>query len=110
MSTETYDAVRIFVARNVSEAYFIKGMLEGDGIASEIRNEFTFDARGALTMGPENLPEVWIDKQDAARATGLLQEIKPPQDSWYCPKCHTLLEGQFTTCWSCGSDRPAPES
>jgi hypothetical protein len=106
---ETYEAVCVLTVGNPAQALFAKALLESSGIASEIRNEFLFNARGGVAMGPESLPQLWVDAHDADAALEVLRQAEPAPEPWTCPKCGTVLEGQFSTCWSCGTDRSLPD-
>ena len=35
-----------------------------------------------------------------------LEDQSLPRHEWRCPRCGETIEGQFTDCWSCGTERP----
>jgi len=54
-----------------------------------------------------------VDDHDYTRADDLLRQFLRGEnarvyahESWCCTSCGETLEGQFTTCWNCGSARP----
>jgi hypothetical protein len=82
----------------------IRGALDGADITYEVRNE-TIPYPGALFY-----PEVWvIEDAEFARACELRDAIikssPAPESSWTCPSCGEKLEGQFGSCWKCGTNR-----
>ena len=106
-----YRPQRVFIGRNPAEAHHAKGLLENEGIAAEIRGEALFGARGEVPWH-EAMPSVWVLEEDAPRAREILEDYhaddvsSSPWEMWSCPKCGETLEGQFTQCWACGSERP----
>jgi hypothetical protein len=103
---------QIHVAKHAAEAYFIKGLLESNGIAASVRGEYLTSGWGEL---PLDVCSVWIaDESQHERANALLvaylrgdhaRELR--DQHWNCSHCGERLEGQFTACWSCGARRPA---
>jgi hypothetical protein len=68
---------QVFVAQHPFEAHLVKGLLESNGIAAEIRGESLFGARGETPVTPDTLPSVWVvDDGDASRARGVLAEYR----------------------------------
>jgi hypothetical protein len=100
---------RVWRAFNVVEASHLRNVLESAGIRAFLRNENLVRLAGEVPFD-QTWPEVWIlDDAKAAEAFALLQEVQRPQwqqPAWSCPHCGQWLEGQFTSCWNCGSDRP----
>jgi len=105
---------RVFTARHPAEAHFLKGMLESKGIASEVRGEALFGARGEIPVW-ESLPEVWVSEDQADAAVEIIREVNAKNETavgspWKCPNCGETVEAQFTTCWQCNTERPvAPQ-
>jgi hypothetical protein len=104
---------KVFVAQHPTEAHFVKGLLEADGIRAEVQGESLFGVRGEAPATPDTLPSVWVvDESEAARALAMLakygrQEIPDvAQASWLCSNCGEHVESQFTECWHCGTSRP----
>lgn len=104
---------QVFVARNPTEAHFVKGVLETRGIAAEVRGEALWGTQGDLI--PDNLPTVWVlDDRQAPEAVRILEEYSSSTSvtglaahGWRCPGCGEQLEPQFSECWKCGASHPA---
>jgi hypothetical protein len=102
---------QVHVAKHAPEAHIVKGVLESSGIAAVVRGEFLTSGWGEL---PVDVCSVWItDDAQYERAQALLlsflngdlaRELR--SQNWRCPGCGEQLEGQFTSCWRCGSARP----
>jgi putative signal transducing protein len=97
-------------ARHAVEAHLIRGFLMSNGIAAEVRGEYLTSGWGEL---PVDVCSVWIvDDAEFARANELLVAFlsgsfarKYSGERWTCPECGEKLEGQFTSCWNCGTAR-----
>lgn len=104
---------RIFVARHPIEAHLVMGILESEGIVSEVRGEALSWALGEIPITMDSLPSVWVlDDSQADRAATLViryeQEQAPLQTTgwqWRCLECGEMIEPQFTSCWQCGTER-----
>ncbi len=101
----------LHTARHATEAHLVRGYLEAQGISAIVRGEYLAGGIGEL---PAGLCKVWIVHDDEfARADDLLQQFLQGKNArdyaherWHCATCGEALEGQFTTCWNCGSTRP----
>ena len=87
----------------------LKDLVEKAFIPCVIRNEYLSAASGGIPF-TECYPELWIlNDEHYARAKDVLDQWLAPQnqkpDSWACPRCEERIEGQFTSCWKCGSAR-----
>lgn len=105
--------VKVYGARDLAEAQFVKGLLESEEIDAVIQSGPLQAVLGEIPVTPESLPTVWVNEADLDRARPIIEELKkggPPahatQSNWTCPKCGEVLEGQFTQCWNCGTARP----
>jgi len=83
-----------------------KSLLEEAGIPCLIRNEYLSVAAGEVPFIP---PELWIvNDEDYPRAKAIVDAYRnakiEPRDSWVCPGCGEMIEGQFTACWKCGGE------
>jgi hypothetical protein len=101
--------IRIWRAYNVVEATHLRNVLESAGIHAFLRNENLIRIAGEVPFD-QTWPEVWIfDDAQAAAALELVQKVQRPrhgQAAWTCGTCGEWLDGQFTACWNCGSDKP----
>ena len=70
---------RIFVARNVTEAHIVSGMLNAAGILAEVRGHYLAGGYGELPISSDTLPSVWLsDAAQADNARTLIAEGLPP--------------------------------
>jgi hypothetical protein len=106
--------MKVFVAQHPTEAHFLKGLLESNGIRSEVRGEALFGVRGEIPF-TEAFPEIWVLNDDqVGEALNVLRNRSRESDEvdelqlWRCSNCGETLESQFTACWSCNTDRPNP--
>lgn len=100
----------VFQGTTVVEAAHVRNVLESAGVAAELRNDQLWSALGEIPV-IEAWPQVWVvDLADVERARAILRDLErgPAAPSWTCTACGEWLEGQFTSCWQCGHERPAP--
>jgi rubredoxin len=105
---------KVFVARTPTEAHFIKGLLEAEGIYAIVQGEALFGARGELPLTFETLPSVWVlDDALFDKAFEFAERFSNGQGAatqdgvpWTCPKCGEQSKSQFTECWQCNASRP----
>lgn len=103
--------IKVFVAQHPTEAHLLQGVLESEGIESEVRRETLFGVRGEIPLW-EALPEIWVLNDDqAGKARELIQNrstaANATSESWLCSNCGETVEPQFTACWKCNSEKPA---
>lgn len=104
---------RVFIARHSAEAHFVRGLLETEGIQAEVRGEDLSGVRGGVPVTPDTSPSVWIvEDSEAEHAHTLVTRYETgaglesgASSSWQCSRCGEQVEGQFTSCWKCGTDR-----
>jgi hypothetical protein len=104
---------RVFIARHSAEAHFVRGLLETEGIQAEVRGEDLSGVRGGVPITPDTSPAVWIVEDSEAEQAGALVKRyetgtgleSASSSSWQCSRCGEQVEGQFTSCWKCGTDR-----
>ena len=100
-----------------SDNYLLIGhmrqVLENNHIRCTVRNEHLIGGAGELPP-IEVWPELWVQEdfqfeqaQDLVNA--YLEDRSLPRHDWRCPRCGEAIEGQFTDCWSCGTERPHSE-
>jgi hypothetical protein len=103
---------QVFTAYDVTEAHFVRGLLESHGLEVALRGENLWVNRGELPF-VDTWPTVWVvDDAREAEARRLISEYESGKaarsgsaTSWRCRRCGQDLEPQFTTCWSCGTER-----
>ncbi len=104
-------ARKLHTAADLHSIVHLKNILEGEGIACSIRNQFLSGALGELPVF-ECWPQLWVQHpRDWLRARALLSDfLAQPDDAqaeaWQCPGCGERVEGQFAACWSCGREAP----
>ena len=101
--------IKVFETFNFSLVGQARSLLEAEGIATFVRNEFASSVMGEIPF-IEVCPQPFVlDESEAGRASGLLKsfESSPPANDWKCPQCDSEVEGPFGQCWSCGQLRPA---
>ncbi len=87
----------------------VRNLLEAADIGVRMKNEFLGGGAGELPP-TEAWPELWVKERDFAAAQDLLDDFlhgsedAPPD--WLCPACGERIEGQFSTCWRCGGEKP----
>jgi hypothetical protein len=107
---------QVFNAEHPAEAHTVRTLLEEAGIPAEVSGESLFGLRGMVGMTEGTLPSVWIyedgQKEAALAVVAAYQASRASApaaeagDSWQCPKCGEMLEGQFGVCWQCHAERP----
>ena len=103
---------KVYSAPNITLVGLVKDVLDSNGIATVVKNQFLSAATGELPP-IECWPELWItDDSRYEECRHLVEEIlradNTQLDSWQCPRCREELEGQFSQCWRCGASRPEP--
>lgn len=88
----------------------LKSLLEQANIPCLIRNENLSVVLGELPFA-ECSPEIWIQNdEDYPKAKEIVDAWRNAeieyQGPWVC-RCGETIEGQFSSCWSCGKERPA---
>lgn len=106
---------QVYGARDLAEAHFVKGLLDGEEIPAVVQSGPLQAVLGEVPVSPESLPSVWVHENDTDKAMRIIGEMKQggpaaldPHASWTCPRCSEVMEGQFSACWHCGTQRPDP--
>ena len=102
--------MRLYRAQHLVEASHIKNLLDSTGIRAFLRNENLVRLSGEVPFD-QTWPEVWIeDDREADTARRILDDVRHTQrylPPWSCAHCGEWLEGQFSACWNCGTERYA---
>jgi hypothetical protein len=69
--------------------------------------------RGGVPVTLDTSPSVWVlEDSQIESATVIIKRYDSGAtggagitSSWQCPQCTEHVEGQFTACWKCGTDR-----
>ena len=100
----------VYAAPTMFMVAHIRNLLEAEGIACHVRNEFLSAGAGELPP-TEVWPEVWVvEDTQAERAQRLIAEATKdsgaePAQPWRCHACAEELDGNFAQCWKCGALR-----
>ena len=93
------------------QAHVLANALDGAGIESVIAGGNAPSASGHRAY-MERFTEIWVLREDAERARGVLASLRSePSDDrdrkpWTCINCSEAIEAGFDVCWSCGVPRP----
>jgi hypothetical protein len=91
------------------EIHHLKNVLEAEGIRCFLRNELLARLAGEIPFTECALELHVLDEADRWRAERILEDWRRARPGtgvpWTCASCGEHLEGQFTTCWQCGSPR-----
>ena len=104
---------KVYIARDIAEAYYVKGLVESQGIACELINENLFSLRGELPMTEETAPTLYlIDESQFEAAREIIadyeeanKKISTNAATWVCKICGEESEEQFSACWNCLNPR-----
>jgi hypothetical protein len=119
MSKSAEGLEKVFVGRNTMESHFVRGLLEAEGIRAEVLGEMLDVARGDIPFTADSQPAVWVCRDEAARARGVVAEYERRKQQraepgmagagWICPGCGEKIEEQFSQCWNCQALREKDE-
>jgi len=105
--------IKVFIAKNPTEAHLVEGLMRSQGIEAEVRGEALFAVNGAPAIASMR-PSVWVPgpREQVEQAEKILARyhggsVPMPGSGWTCPECGEAHEAQFTDCWHCGSAQPA---
>ena len=94
---------RVFSSFDLAAVHHAKNVLQSEGIAATVRNEYLSSAMGELPPA-ECQVELWVlSDVDAPRAEALLRAPPRRGAPWQCSRCGERSEPQFTHCWKCGA-------
>ncbi len=100
----------LYSSLNLHEIYHLKNLLAAEGIRCEIRNELLSRLAGEIPF-TECAPQLWLaDERELERAARIVRDFRrapAAMPAWKCPNCGESLEGQFSACWRCGTERGA---
>ena len=89
-------------------AGMFRELLQREGVNCLLRNEELFAGLGEIPF-TECYPELWVvDDELFTRASSLLKQFMASESAstpWTCSQCGEQLEGQFNSCWKCGTIR-----
>ncbi len=95
---------KLYVHENRMIIFNLKNVLEDEGIAVVVMNEFASGGVGDLATF-DTWPELWVeDESQFERAESILGNIlsNSRDDYWYCRGCQEKNDASFELCWNCG--------
>jgi len=99
---------KVYENFDLSRVGRMQSLLESNGIATFIKNEYSSGALGEIPF-VEICPQLFVlESKHIERARELLQVDLPDSrmaSDWVCPECGIDIEGQFQNCWKCGIHR-----
>ena len=101
-------ARKIYIARDITHAGIVRGMLETNGIAVTVRGADLFGVRGMIPIAPDTAPSLWVEESDYERAKALIEaaeEPRPDAAPWSCRACSETVDPELGQCWRCGALR-----
>jgi len=101
--------MKVYTSPDLPMVGHMKNILESHGISCTIQNQFSVAAVGEIPVN-ECWPELWvIDSKQIEKAKQIVNEAMAPDSTqflpWECALCHETIEGQFTACWNCGTEK-----
>ncbi len=107
------DIVEAYLAADITEAHFLRDLLEEQGIKARVVGD---TLTGMIPAGEVTAPRVWVFRSDEIRARELLDEYErvhrrphpdeaPSAETWKCPTCGEEVETEFELCWNCQTPR-----
>jgi hypothetical protein len=113
----------VYTARDAMDAHFVRGLLEQEGVRAVVQGESLQETWGGLSLSAENLPTVWVEDADVAKAEPVIRRYREtdranaddnvadaPRATWTCANCGERVEMQFEQCWKCGHQKPASDT
>ena len=102
--------MKVYSSPNSALVEHVKLVLESHGIACDVRGQFRVITMGAVPP-IQCWPELWVVEESQAEEAGriirdALESTERDHGHWKCRSCEEVLEGQFTVCWKCGTNRP----
>ena len=98
--------LKIYTAKDSTEAYLLKGLLEESSIEVLIKGEHLSIAIGELPLEVLNL-EIWINSINIMDSKLILDQFimdsntEIYSDEWNCKTCSENNPSSFIICWNC---------
>ncbi len=103
--------IEVFRNQDYTTVALIQGVLESEGIATELRNQNVATMTTSIPI-PDMFPNLRVfHDADAERAQQIIHayfaNAAQELPCWTCPTCEQENDGNFAECWSCQT--PAPD-
>ena len=95
---------KVFTHENRMIVFNMKNLLQAEGIATVVVNEFAAGGAGDLPAF-DTWPELWVeDESRFTEAQAVLRSILDDNSgqSWFCRGCQEENDAAFKICWNCG--------
>lgn len=95
---------KVFTHENRMIVFNMKNLLQAEGIATVVVNEFAAGGAGDLPAF-DTWPELWVeDESRFTEAQAVLRSILDDNNkqSWFCRGCQEENDAAFKICWNCG--------
>ena len=94
---------KLYTNENRMIVFNLKNVLEGEGIATIVVNEFAAGGVGDLSAF-DAWPELWLeDETQFEQANSIVENIlNGKDDDWFCRGCQEKNGAAFRICWQCG--------
>jgi len=95
---------KVFTHENRMIVYNMKNLLQGEGIETVMKNEFSGGGVGDLPAF-DTWPEIWIrDEAQFVKAQSILHSVTNTSKAatWFCRGCRESNDAAFGICWNCG--------
>lgn len=102
--------MKIYSAKNPTQAHILRGLLETQGIDVEVRGDGIFGLKGEIPMTCDTDPYLWLHNPNQhAKARQLIKEYEEAYSvddkPWQCKQCDEFIDGNFGVCWQCGASK-----
>lgn len=101
------DLVSVYQATSPTEAYFVKNLLEAEGIKAAVS-----ELNEPLAGLPLAAIDVLVREADVSAADKIVEAYnddiahRDERPNWTCPKCGERMPDSFDECCGCGAERP----
>ena len=98
---------KVFTHENRMIVYNMRNLLQGEGIETVMKNEFSGGGVGDLPAF-DTWPEIWVrDEAQTELAKAVLRAVTHAKASedWVCDDCREANDVAFYLCWNCGHSR-----
>jgi len=86
---------KVFTHENRMIVYNMRNLLQGEGIETVMKNEFSGGGVGDLPA---------FDTSQAELALSILDDVthSAASEDWFCNGCRETNDAAFRLCWNCG--------
>lgn len=106
--SDQQDLISVYQANNPTQAYFVKNLIEAQGIEAAVS-----EVNEPLAGLPITAIDVLVKEADRAAAEAIVEAYdddvanRHERPNWVCSTCGEKVPDTFDECFNCGADRPA---